>query len=218
MVFLAKNSVVDEYDLSSLKMILCGAAPLTKELEDLVRERIDVPIIRQGYGMTEGTVGFTTQTDQNHKPGSVGMLNSGIWGRIVDPETGEVLGPYQRGELQFKGNTVMKGYIGDVIATQNTIDSNGWLHTGDIGYVDNDGEFFIVDRLKELIKYKAFQVPPAEIEGILLQHPGISDAGVVGLPDERAGELPLAFVVRQDKNITEKEIIDFVAGKIMMTS
>lgn len=217
MVFLAKNSIVDEFDLSSLKMVLCGAAPLTKELEDLVRERIHIPLIRQGYGMTEGTVGFTSQTDRNHKPGSVGMLNSGIWGRIVDPETGEVLGPYQRGELQFKGNTVMKGYIGDVIATQSTIDSNGWLHTGDIGYVDDEGEYFIVDRLKELIKYKAFQVPPAEIEGILLQHSGISDAGVVGLPDENAGELPLAFVVRKDKNITEKEIMDFVAGEILTT-
>lgn len=212
MVFLAKSPLIDEYDLSSLKIIWCGAAMLSKELEEKVKARINIPIIRQGYGMTEASI-LTGQTDNNHKPGSVGVLNAGTYGRVVDADSGKILGPYQNGELHFKGNTVMKGYINDKSATDNMIDSNGWLKSGDIGYVDDEGEFFIVDRLKELIKYKAFQVPPAEIEAILLQHPAISDAGVVGVPDEAAGELPLAFVVKQaNATITEKEIIDYVAG------
>lgn len=214
MVFLAKNAIVDEYDLSSLKIIWCGAAPLSKELEDNVRQRLNVPLVRQAYGMTEGTIGFTSQSDNNHKPGSVGILNAGLLCRIVDVETGQTVGPRQRGELQFQGATTMKGYIGDVAATKATIDSDGWLHTGDIGFYDNDGEIFIVDRLKELIKYNGFQVPPAEIEGLLLRHADVSDAGVIGVPDERCGELPLAFVVRKDgSSVTEKEIVDFVAGQ-----
>lgn len=188
---------------------------LSKEIEDKVKARINIPIIRQGFGMTEGSI-LTGQTDTNHKPGSVGILNAGTYGRVVDIESGKVLGPYQQGELHFKGNTIMKGYINDKSATDNMIDAHGWLHSGDIGYVDEDGEFFIVDRLKELIKYKAFQVPPAELEAILLQHPAISDAGVVGVPDEAAGELPLAFVVKQpNATITEKEIIDYVAGMFL---
>lgn len=212
MVFLAKSPIVDEYDLSSLKIIWCGAAALSKELEQQVIDRIHVPIIRQGYGMTEAAI-LTTQTDNNHKRGSVGVLASGIYGRIVNIESGHLVGAYELGELHFRGDTHMKGYIGDELATSGIIDSDGWLHTGDIGYVDDEGEYFIVDRLKELIKYKGFQVPPAEIEAILLQHPAISDAGVVGQFDEAAGELPVAFVVKQAQAIvTEKDIIDFVAG------
>lgn len=107
----------------------------------------------------------------------------------------------------------MKGYCDDSKSTSTIIDKDGWLHTGDVGYYDKDGFFFIVDRLKELIKYKGFQVPPAELEAILLTCPGIKDAAVVGLPDEEAGELPLAFVVRQDQSkITEDEIIKHVNG------
>lgn len=216
MVFLAKSPIVNEYDLSSLKIVWCGAAALSKELEDTVKDRINIPIVRQSYGMTEASI-LTGQIDSRRKPGSVGVVNAGMYGRVVDTQSGKVLGPYENGELHFKGVTVMKGYINDTLATERTIDTNGWLKTGDIGYVDEDGEFFIVDRLKELIKYKAFQVPPAEIEAILLQHPAVSDAGVIGIPDENAGELPMAFVVKQANVIvTEKEIVDYVAGKILI--
>lgn len=213
MVFLAKSPLVSEYDLSSVKVIWSGAAPLSKEVEDAVKTRIKVPIVRQGYGMTEGSLSFTGQTDSNHKSGSVGVLRTGILGRVVDVESGENLKPFEKGELLFKGSCIMKGYINDIEATKNTVDEDGWLHSGDIGYYDDDGELYVVDRLKELIKYKGFQVPPAEIEALLLQHPDVRDAGVIGILDDCAGELPLAFIVKQHKSdVTEKDIIKFIAG------
>lgn len=212
MVFLAKNKMVDEYDLSSLKVIWCGGAMLSHELEQNVKKRLGIQYIRQAYGLTESPT-LTLQTDQNHKPGSVGVLCAGSYARVVDIVTGEAVGPNAHGELHFKSDSNMKGYIRNAAETSSVLGADGWLHSGDIGYVDDEGEFFIVDRLKELIKYKAYQVPPAEIEAILLQHPAISEAGVVGVPDEAAGELPIAFVVKQPNAIvTEKDIIDYVAG------
>lgn len=165
--------------------------------------------------MSETTLGVITSREKITKPGSVGILSPGVYCKIIDPD-GNILGPYQSGEMCFKGKIVMKGYVGDHKATQETIDKDGWLHTGDVAYFDKDHHFYIVDRLKELIKYKAFQVAPAELEAILLSHPKIQDAAVIGLPDEASGELPLAFVVKQTQvgNITEKEIVDFVASKV----
>ncbi|XP_067617505.1 luciferin 4-monooxygenase isoform X2 [Eurosta solidaginis] len=192
MVFLAKHPLVDKYDLSSLMILLCGAAPLSKETEDQIKERIGVPIIRQGYGLSESTLSLLVQNDAACKPGSVGVLKLGVYAKVIDPET---------------------GYIGDHKSTQTVI-QDGWLHTGDIGYYDDDFEFFIVDRLKELIKYKGFQVPPAEIESLLLTNTKIKDAAVVGKPDEEAGELPMAFVVKQANAIlSEDDVIKFVAER-----
>ncbi|EDV53905.1 4-coumarate--CoA ligase 1 [Drosophila erecta] len=210
MVFLAKHPIVDKYDLSSLMVLLCGAAPLSRETEDQIKERIGVPFIRQGYGLSESTLSVLVQTDEFCKPGSVGVLKVGIYAKVIDPDTGKLLGPNERGELCFKGDGIMKGYIGDTKSTQTAI-KDGWLHTGDIGYYDDDFEFFIVDRIKELIKYKGFQVPPAEIEALLLTNDKIKDAAVIGKPDEAAGELPLAFVVKQaNVQLTENEVIQFV--------
>lgn len=210
MVFLAKHPIVDKYDLSSLMVLLCGAAPLSRETEDQIKERIGVPFIRQGYGLSESTLSVLVQNDEFCKPGSVGVLKVGIYAKVIDPDTGKLLGPNERGELCFKGDGIMKGYIGDTKSTQTAI-KDGWLHTGDIGYFDDDFEFFIVDRIKELIKYKGFQVPPAEIEALLLTHDKIKDAAVIGKPDEEAGELPLAFVVKQaNVQLTENDVIQFV--------
>lgn len=214
MVFFAKSPKINNYDLSSIQQIVVGAAPTSEKIIDSVMKRIGVQRIFQGYGMTEGTLAFTSPKGDLQKRGSVGFLQRGIYGRVVDIASGKVLGSNQRGELQFKGNTIMKGYIGDRQATSATIDSDGWLHTGDIGYYDENGEWYIVDRIKELIKYKAFQVPPAEIEALLLTHKEIKDVGVIGIEDELCGELACAFVVKQpNSKITEKEIIKFVAGK-----
>lgn len=216
LVFLAKSPLVDKYDLSSLVVIGCGAAPLSKEVSDAVKERLNVFEIRQGYGMSEMTLSVLAQTLEHNKPGSVGILRAGTWGKIIDLETGKSLGPNQRGEMCFKGNIIMKGYVNNTEATKNTIDVDGWLHTGDIGYYDEDHEWFIVDRIKELIKYKGYQVPPAEIESILLQHPDIIDAAVIGIPDEKAGELPFAFVVKKPKSIlSTKDVIDYVASNYL---
>uniref|UniRef100_A0A182QEY9 Luciferin 4-monooxygenase n=1 Tax=Anopheles farauti TaxID=69004 RepID=A0A182QEY9_9DIPT len=215
MVFLAKHPLVDNYDLSSINILLCGAAPLSKETEALVKKRIGVKHILQGYGMSETTLAMLVQSNARaNKSGSVGTLQAGSLAKVVDPESGQLLGPNQPGELHFKGNQIMKGYIGNEKETDATIDKDGWLRTGDIGYYDENGEFFIIDRLKELIKYKGYQVPPAEIEAILLTNPKIKDVGVVGFPDEAAGELPLAFVVKQPNvTLTEDEVRQYVAQR-----
>ncbi|CAO1369184.1 unnamed protein product [Diamesa tonsa] len=211
MVFLAKSPLVDKYDLSSVQEIGCGAATLSKDIEDQVKKRLRTKVvIRQSYGMSEATLGTLTPQDIV-KPGSVGSPIKGIYAKVID-ESGNALGPNQSGELCFKGKRIMKGYINNPDATRETIDADGWLHSGDIGYYDDEFQFYIVDRLKELIKYKAFQVAPAEVEGILLSHPKIKDAGVIGIPDEECGELPFAFIVKQPGvQLNEKEVINFVA-------
>ena len=161
MVFLAKNEIVDQYDLSSLRFIFSGAAPLSKELEQSVMNRLKIPqlCLKQSYGMTELTFSVITHKDIV-MPGSIGDINPGISFKVVN-ENGEALGPYEHGELCFKGSVVMMGYINDKAATSATIDVDGWLHTGDVGYYDEKFQIFIVDRIKELIKWKGFQVPPA---------------------------------------------------------
>jgi len=214
-VFLAKAKIVDKYDLSSLRTIKCGAASLSEEIEMLVKERLRLDSITQGYGLTETTLSVTGSPVSGNKTGSVGVLQPEVQGKVVDLETGRNVGPNQRGELCFKGPPIMKGYHGDLQATSASLDADGFLHTGDVGYYDEDGFFYIVDRVKELIKYKGYQVPPAELEAILLTHPAVKDAGVTGVPDEEAGELPLAFVMKQpEANVTEGELITYVAGQV----
>jgi 4-coumarate--CoA ligase len=135
--------------------------------------------------------------------------------RIVDPETGKDLGIGEDGEIWVRGPQVMPGYLNNEQATKDTIDEDGWLHTGDIGHVDEDGHFTIVDRLKELIKFKGFQVPPAELEALLVTHPAVADAAVIGVPDDEAGELPKAFVtLKAGQEASEDEIKQFVAAKV----
>jgi len=211
---LVRNPIIDNYDLSSLKMIFSGAAPLGAELSRECTQRIGCSI-RQGYGMTE-TSPVTHSSPSNPadmRLGSVGTAAPNTECKLVDVASGEVLGPNQEGELWVRGPQIMKGYLNNPEATARTIDQDGWLHTGDIGYADEAGHFFIVDRLKELIKYKGFQVAPAELEGILLSHPAVADAAVIPCADEEAGEVPKAFVVLKGET-TADEIIDFVAERL----
>ncbi|ENN71727.1 hypothetical protein YQE_11649, partial [Dendroctonus ponderosae] len=213
LILLLKNPLVKQYDLTGLKEVRSGAAPLGKGMENELKQRFKVGMVSQSYGMTETTLGVLMAMGDN-KLGSVGKIVTGMMVKVID-ESGEPLGPNQEGELCFKGPLIMKGYVGDPKATAETIDKDGWLHTGDVGYYDEDKQFFIVDRLKELIKYKAFQVAPAELEALLMTHPSIADAAVVGLPDEDAGELPLAYVVkRPGKEVSEEEVKKFVADTL----
>uniref|UniRef100_A0A2P2L0L4 4-coumarate--CoA ligase n=1 Tax=Rhizophora mucronata TaxID=61149 RepID=A0A2P2L0L4_RHIMU len=150
------------------------------------------------------------------KSGACGTVVRNAEMKIVDPDTGASLRRNQAGEICIAGDQIMKGYLNDPEATERTIDKDGWLHTGDIGYIDNDDELFIVDRLKELIKYKGFQVAPAELEAMLINHPNISDAAVVPMKNDAAGEIPVAFVVRSNgSKISEDEIKQYISKQVI---
>jgi acyl-CoA synthetase (AMP-forming)/AMP-acid ligase II len=211
---LAKHPAVDNYKLPHLKTIFCGAAPLDENLTRACIERLDCDI-RQGYGMTETSpVTHSSPPErENVKFGSVGVPAPNTESKVIDLETGTALGPNKEGEVCVRGPQIMKGYLNRPEATAATIDAEGWLHTGDIGYADEDGHFYIVDRAKELIKYKGFQVPPAELEALLLTHPQVADAAVIPCPDDEAGEVPKAYVVLRGK-ATPEELMQFVAARV----
>ena len=192
---LAKHPIVDAYDLSSVRQIFSGAAPLGGEVAEAAASRLGCSMA-QGYGMTELSPVTHAIADGEYRAGSVGTLVAGTEARLIDPETGLDAPRGERGEIWVRGPQVMLGYLNNPEATATTIDADGWLHTGDVGIIEPDGHTFIVDRLKELIKYKGFQVPPAELEALLLTNTAIADAAVIGVPDEEAGEIPKAFVVR----------------------
>ncbi|XP_075982662.1 luciferin 4-monooxygenase-like [Anticarsia gemmatalis] len=214
-VFLAKHPLVLKYDLSSLVEVWCGAAPLSKDIQTAVSKRTGIDFIKQGYGLTEVTMACLVDLTSGEKVGSCGTPAPGMRVKVIDIENGKMLGPGQEGELWIKSPLRMKGYMGDQASSDALFDNEGYVRTGDIGYYDKEGYFYIVDRLKELIKYKGFQVAPAELEALLLQHKDVAEVGVVGLPDEEAGELPLAFIVAQpNAKVTEKELVEFVASKV----
>ena len=213
-LMLSKHPIVDNYKLPKLRTLFSGAAPLGEELTLECMERLGCNI-RQGYGMTE-TSPVTHSSPAppfKLKHGSVGVAAPNTECKIIDLESGESLGPGEKGEVCARGPQIMKGYLNNPEATAQTIDSEGWLHTGDIGYVDEDGNFFIVDRAKELIKYKGFQVPPAELEAVLLTHPCVADAAVIPYPDDEAGEVPKGIIV-QKQPVDAEALLEFVAERV----
>ncbi|KAM7475719.1 hypothetical protein LguiB_022962 [Lonicera macranthoides] len=219
-VAMVKSDLVEKYDLSSLQLLGCGGAALGNDVAEKFASRFPNAVIVQGYGMTEtgGAATGMIGPDETLKYGSAGRLTSDMEAKIIDPASGEALPPGQRGELWLRGPMVMKGYVGDDEATAATLDAEGWLKTGDLCYFDSDGFLYIVDRLKELIKYKAYQVPPAELEHILQSIPEIADAAVIPYPDEDAGQIPMAYVVRKPgSSITEAQIMDIVAKQACVT-
>ena len=217
LVGLAKHPLVSQYDTSSLIELFSGAAPLGQDLAEEVRTRMGCSVV-QGYGLTETspvTHVYNTSIAKGKKLGSVGHPIPNTENMVVDIESGMPLDANQRGELWTRGPQVMKGYLNNPGATAATIDENGWLHTGDIAYADDEGMFFIVDRLKELIKYKGFQVAPAELEALLLTHPAIADAAVIPIPDEEAGVAPKAFLVRKaGEEVSGDEMMNWVAERV----
>ena len=211
---LAKHPAVDSYDLSSLVQVFSGAAPLGAEIAMEAEKRIGCEVV-QGYGMTELSPVSHTTPPGMFKAGSSGVTVSNTESRIVDPDTGEDQPFGERGELWVRGPQVMKGYLNNPEATAATLDSDGWLHTGDVAIIDEDHHMTIVDRVKELIKYNGFQVPPAELEALLITHPKVNDVAVIGIPDESAGELPKAFIVRSPgSEVTAEDLQAFVAEHV----
>nr|CAP09676.1 cinnamyl alcohol dehydrogenase [Arabidopsis lyrata] len=218
---IAKSPETEKYDLSSVRMVKSGAAPLGKELEDAISAKFPNAKLGQGYGMTEAgpvlamSLGFAKEPFPV-KSGACGTVVRNSEMKILDPDTGDSLPRNKSGEICIRGNQIMKGYLNDPVATTSTIDKDGWLHTGDVGFIDDDDELFIVDRLKELIKYKGFQVAPAELESLLIGHPEINDVAVVAMKEEDAGEVPVAFVMRsKESNISEDEIKEFVSKQVV---
>ncbi|MGG2465772.1 4-coumarate--CoA ligase family protein [Streptomyces sp. RGM 3693] len=232
---LAKHPMVTEFDLSSLRRVLCAAAPLDAELAATCARRLGLPTVLQAYGMTELSPAThvvppdAAQPAPDHHPstpvlraesplpppGAVGTLLPSTELRIVSLETGQDLGPGQSGEIVIRGPQVMRGYLGRPAETDAMIDPDGWLHTGDIGRTDGDGWLYVVDRVKELIKYKGYQVAPADLEALLLAHEAIADAAVIGVTDEDGNEVPKAFVVRQQgAELTPDEVIAYVAERV----
>ncbi len=218
-LLLAKDPLVSKYNLSSLRVINCGAAPLGDQVQMECSKRIGV-IIKQGYGLTETSPTTHTFHDGRElfKSASVGTLVANTEAMVIDTESGKPLGRNEKGELWMRGPQIMLGYLNNKSATDATVDADGWLHSGDVAYIDEDDCFYIVDRTKELIKYKGSQVAPAELEAILLAHPDLADAAVIGMPDEYAGELPLACVVlKKGHAALAEDIIKFVNSKVSHT-
>ncbi|MHB8587360.1 MAG: AMP-binding protein [Candidatus Dormibacteraceae bacterium] len=213
-VLLAKQPAIDKYDLSSVKRAFSGAAPLDADLASMASKRVGFRM-SQGYGLTETSPVSHIVPDSVVEvvPGSVGSTVSNTECKIVDAATEQELGRNQDGEIWIRGPQVMKGYLNNPEATRHSIDAEGFFHTGDIGHIDDGDQYFIVDRLKELIKYKGFQVAPAELEAVLLSHPNIADAAVIGVLDAEGEEVPKAFVVLKRPQPPD-EIMEFVAARV----
>ncbi|XP_076464333.1 putative 4-coumarate--CoA ligase 1 [Babylonia areolata] len=212
-LFLARNPLVSKFDLSNIRFIFSGAAPLGEKLTEECQNRLGIPIY-QGYGLTETSPVISIDTAPGH-PGTTGLLVPNTKAKLVDVDTGLPVAVGEMGEYCMDGPQKMMGYLHNQKATDDMIDKDGWLHTGDLGYMREDGMVVIEDRLKELIKYKGFQVPPAELEDLLLSHPAVQDAGVIGVPDPAAGELPRAYLVlKQNVTASAEDIAKFVEGKV----
>ncbi|KAL7518288.1 hypothetical protein ACHAWX_003131 [Stephanocyclus meneghinianus] len=214
---LAKHPVVDSYDLTSMKMILSAAAPLGKDTEAAVRKRLNTEV-KQAWGMSELSPLGTMNSDYNAKSGSIGQLVSSSYGKILDTDTGMSLGPNQPGEFVIKGPQVMMGYLNEPDKTAECLSKDGWLRTGDLAYFDEDGYFYITDRIKELIKVRGFPVAPAELEELLLTNENVQDVAVIQVPNEAAGELPRAYVVLKanadPKDVTEQYLKEWVKERV----
>jgi acyl-CoA synthetase (AMP-forming)/AMP-acid ligase II len=211
---LAKHPLVARYDLHALLSINSGAAPLDASVEQACGDRLKC-FVGQGYGLTETSpVVSTTPVDPaKRRGGSAGLLIPNTECKVIDPVSQRELGPGEQGEVWIRGPQVMTGYLNNPEATAAMLDADGWLRTGDIGSVDSDGYLHVVDRLKELIKYKGYQVAPAELEGLLLTHPAVADAAVIPCPDAEAGEVPKALVVLKSP-VSPDELMAFVNGQV----
>lgn len=221
-VALAKHPIVDKYDIASVRTIFSGAAPLDGETGEAAGKRLHARML-QGYGMTEmSPVSHATPFDRTDIPvSSIGVLIPNQQAKIVDIDSGEEIieigenGETLPGELWVRGPNVMTGYLGRPDATAESLDAEGFLHTGDVVVYHEGGYYTIVDRVKELIKYKGYQIAPAELEALLLSFPKVADVACIGVLDDDKQEIPKAFVVpAADSGLTEEEVIEFVASRV----
>ncbi|CAN6371749.1 unnamed protein product [Urochloa humidicola] len=202
--------------LEALERVVCGGAPLPTTAAEMFRRLFPIVDLCMGYGSTEaGGISLMIGREECTRIASTGRVSENVEVKIVDPVTAKPLSVGQKGELLVRGPAVMTGYVGDDEANASAFDSEGWLKTGDLCYIDHDGFLFVVDRLKELIKYKGYQVPPAELELVLQTLPEVVEAAVMPYPHEEAGQIPVALVVRQPgSKITEAQVMDHVAKRV----
>lgn len=215
-VAVAKSSAWERFRLDSVRAAGCGAAPLGADMQRAFEERTGL-VLRQAWGMTEGTAILSCDSlDRNQRRlGSCGRLAPSMEAKVVDIATERELGPGESGEVWLRGPNITQGYWRQPQATADTLVGDGWMRTGDIGYLDSEGYIYLLDRMKELIKYNALQVAPAELEDIIQSHPAVLDAAVVGAPDESAGEIPMAFVMRRSgMNVDAAELMAYVAARV----
>lgn len=219
MLFLATHPKVTEDHLASVETVLVGAAAASLQLQEKFKQKCGRDVdIAQGYGMTESSpvTLCTTHKYDLSKVGTCGRLYPNTEAKIVSLTDGSNLGAHQSGELYIRGPQIMKGYFNNEKATKETVDADGWLHTGDVAYYDQDGFFYIVDRTKELIKVKGNQVSPTELENLILELPEVSDVAVTGIADENAGELPRAYVVvKQGQSLEEDTVVQHVKQRVV---
>ncbi|WWC70957.1 uncharacterized protein I206_104909 [Kwoniella pini CBS 10737] len=229
LIALLNSPNVEKYDISSIRGLMSGAAPLSSDLVEAFEKKFPNIKVTQGYGLTEtspvSNVMNIEESKVKGRNGKIGKILPTYQARLVDQLTGKDVEPFDRGELWLRGPSVMKGYWKNQKATSEVFAPGGWYKTGDIATIDKEGYFSIVDRVKELIKYKGFQVPPAELEALLLTHPEITDVGVIGVySKEQATELPRAYVVpkggisslptEKSKNEFSLKIQEWVASKV----
>ena len=213
--FLAATPVVKSQYLSSVKVVTGGAAPFGPALIEMFMKKVEPHVIefREGFGMTESSPCTQLQPGEGAVLGGCGNCVPNTIAKLIDIETGNLVGPGEQGELCVSGPQVMLGYYKNQSSTDETL-IDGWLHTGDIAVADESGQFVIVDRLKELIKVKGMQVSPSELEDLIRRHPGVLDVAVVGVPDERLGESPRAYVIPRNANVEAQSIVDYVAERV----
>jgi acyl-CoA synthetase (AMP-forming)/AMP-acid ligase II len=209
----ANHPRLADYDVSSLRVLVSGAAPLPLEVGRRASEKLGIPVM-QAYGMTEASPVTHANPPDAPREGSVGPATPDTLSKIVSLETDEVLPPGEIGELLVYGPQVMRGYWNNPDATRETLTEDGWLRTGDIASADPDGFVYIHDRKKEMIKYKGYQVAPAELESVLMEHPGVRDAAVIPKRDDEAGEVPKAFVVAREPGLDLNDVAAFVAERV----
>lgn len=223
LIRLLRDPIVKNYDLSHLQRFSSGAAPLSNEVIQELKRRFPNTGFKQGYGMTESCSCITAHPVEKstyeyaHRGGSI-VANTEV--KVIDPDTGAELGYNEPGEILARGPQVVMGYLNNPEATRETFDADGWLHTGDVGFIDHESFVTITDRIKEMIKVKGIAVAPAEIEDLLLGHPAVEDVAVGAIPDDYTGQRPKAYVVLKPSVLEGKdrttvlsvlsEILDYV--------
>uniref|UniRef100_A0A914PR08 Uncharacterized protein n=1 Tax=Panagrolaimus davidi TaxID=227884 RepID=A0A914PR08_9BILA len=214
LIMLSKHSAVDKYDLSSIEIIFSSAAAAGKDIiEDVKQKHPNMKQVTQCYGATE-CLAAAFPDNENMPNGSVGKVAPLGKAKVIDIETGKELSYNQPGEILFFSPTLTPGYLNRPEATKESIDAEGWYHTGDFGYIDEGGNMFIIERMKEVLKVEGLPVSPAELEDVLLSHSLITDAAVIGISNGAAGEVPKAYIVRKNNTLKEAEVMEFVKERV----